>query len=302
MIVPEHFSSPILRLGANDPSISLVNCPSGTGQMISRLRAGEIDVSVALTESLLAGIANGPKFGKGEDYKIVGTYVVSPLNWAIICSKHSPQASSINSLSDLRGKKWGISRIGSGSQIMVSYLALKEGWVDGSGKVEPIDFVVNDSFENLRRSVQEGTTAAFMWEYQTTKPWFDTNEVYPLTTCPTPWPSWSIACNASAPKEAVTKFLEDLQKSVEEFQTADRLSYIVKEFGYKEPDVKRWLETVKWKEGSLKEVDKEVVRECLDILTKASAIKKPEGMTDWTVEDFVDTKIARLETAFSEPN
>jgi hypothetical protein len=74
--VPEHFSSPLLQLAEKDDSIELVNLPSGTGQHIASLDAGEIDVSIALTEvrwpaplrpcltlhqSLLAGIASAHK-------------------------------------------------------------------------------------------------------------------------------------------------------------------------------------------------------------------------------------------------
>lgn len=39
---------------------------------MSALKAGEIDLSIALTESLIAGIIK-----KTADFKIVGTYVTS---------------------------------------------------------------------------------------------------------------------------------------------------------------------------------------------------------------------------------
>lgn len=78
--VPEHFCTPLLQLIAADPelasSVELIPNPSGTGQMINGLKERELDVAIALTESLIAGII----LGKG-DYKLVGTYVTSPLNW-----------------------------------------------------------------------------------------------------------------------------------------------------------------------------------------------------------------------------
>lgn len=71
--VEESFASPLLQLAARDDSgIELVSCPSGTGQVMSRLKAGEIDMAIALTEALIAGIVK-----KTADYKIVGTYVTS---------------------------------------------------------------------------------------------------------------------------------------------------------------------------------------------------------------------------------
>jgi hypothetical protein len=91
--VPEHFSAPLLQLLENDKelgeSVELVPNPSGTGQMISALKERSIHLAVALTESLIAGII----LGKG-DYKLIGTYVTSPLNW----SDHSLLSLSLSNL------------------------------------------------------------------------------------------------------------------------------------------------------------------------------------------------------------
>jgi ABC-type nitrate/sulfonate/bicarbonate transport system substrate-binding protein len=71
--------------------------------MITALNDKSIDVSIALTESLIAGIAKG-----AGTYKLVGNYVSTPLNWAVITGAKS----KYNSIDDLRGAKIGISRIG----------------------------------------------------------------------------------------------------------------------------------------------------------------------------------------------
>ena len=70
---------------------------------MSRLKANEIDVAIALTESLIAGIAK-----QTAEFKLVGTYVTSPLNWTVIVGKDS----KYQKLEDLRGEKIGVSRIG----------------------------------------------------------------------------------------------------------------------------------------------------------------------------------------------
>jgi len=70
---------------------------------MSRIKSNEIDVAIALTESLLAGIAK-----KTAEFKLVGTYVTSPLQWAVIVGKDS----KYEKLGDLKGEKIGISRIG----------------------------------------------------------------------------------------------------------------------------------------------------------------------------------------------
>lgn len=52
--------------------------PGGTGQIISAIHNDEIDLGIALTDALIAGIANGNK-----DYLLVGQYVTTPLNWLV---------------------------------------------------------------------------------------------------------------------------------------------------------------------------------------------------------------------------
>src|SRR5438128_12605032 len=76
--VPEHFSTP-LHFAQKYFSLSaeLIPFPSGTGHMITSLRAGEIDIGIGLTEGWVAGL------GRTEDgdggYRLVGTYVETPL-------------------------------------------------------------------------------------------------------------------------------------------------------------------------------------------------------------------------------
>jgi hypothetical protein len=77
--VPEHFSTP-LHFAQKHFSLSarLIPFPSGTGHMITALRAGEIDIGIGLTEGWVAGLGKADVEGDGG-YKIVGTYVETPL-------------------------------------------------------------------------------------------------------------------------------------------------------------------------------------------------------------------------------
>jgi ABC-type nitrate/sulfonate/bicarbonate transport system substrate-binding protein len=78
--VPEHFSTPLFFAKEqgfyknHGVEVEFVPFPSGTGHMIQSLKDKSINVAIGLTEGFVAGI------GKGSDwYKIVGTYVQSPL-------------------------------------------------------------------------------------------------------------------------------------------------------------------------------------------------------------------------------
>lgn len=104
----------------------------------------------------------------------------------MVCGKDAPYSS----IKDLEGQPIGISRIGSGSQIMASVLALQH-WSSTSN----LNFKVLDTFQNLRNGVNSSDAAFFMWEWYTTKPFVDSGEVKFVGSVPTPWPSWSIAAS-----------------------------------------------------------------------------------------------------------
>ncbi|KAI9707683.1 MAG: hypothetical protein M1836_000645 [Candelina mexicana] len=76
--VPEHFSTP-LHFAQKHFSLNatLVPFPSGTGHMIQSLQTNEIDVGIGLTEGWIAGL--GKEGGDKAGYKLVGTYVETPL-------------------------------------------------------------------------------------------------------------------------------------------------------------------------------------------------------------------------------
>ncbi|GAA5881423.1 hypothetical protein JCM3774_004373 [Rhodotorula dairenensis] len=291
--VREHFSSPLLQLAAKSDYIQLVECPSGTGQIMSRLKADEIDVAIALTESLIAGIAK-----RTAEFKLVGTYVTSPLNWAVIVGKDS----KYQKIQDLRGEKIGVSRIGSGSQVMASYMALREGWTDKDGKVEPIQFEVLDSFKNLRDGVNDGRAAAFMWEHFTTKPYL--NEVRFIGNVPTPWHSWAVVAtpstlSPSSPLHShLQTFLSELSASVHAFDApaareSSSKAFVEKTWEYPREDVEAWLEQVEYPKGDVNEISKEMVQSTLSTLVAAGVLSEPSG--GWNLEDFVDTNVAKLQ-------
>ncbi|KAL7417100.1 hypothetical protein BDY24DRAFT_376684 [Mrakia frigida] len=281
--VPEHFSSPLLQLAAIDggKTFTVVPCPAGTGEMIARLTANEIDVSIALTESLIAGIVKGSKA-----YKMIGSYVKTPLNWAVITGLDT----KFNSIQDLRGQKAGISRIGSGSQVMAKVMADQQGWVSAAGQVEEAEVEICETFKRLRESVNDGSSAYFMWEWYTTKPYL--NEVRFIGSVPTPWPSWAIAAStsflSSSPdaKATLRTFLSSLEAKVVEFDSPEKrekddVDFVMKEFGYPEEDVKAWLGTVGYF-SKLEGMDEEMVRKTLATLEKAGVVKAPAG--GWVVE------------------
>jgi len=105
----EHFSTPLhfakkhFRLEAD-----LQPFPTGTGAMTAALKDNNIDVAIGLTEGFVADLGKTIAAKESPVYKLVGTYVDSPLCWAISVGAES----EINDVSGLKGKKVGVSRIG----------------------------------------------------------------------------------------------------------------------------------------------------------------------------------------------
>ncbi|TBU42376.1 periplasmic binding protein-like II [Dichomitus squalens] len=283
--VREHFSSPLLQFAEADggKTFTLVECPSGTGQLIGRLENNEIDVAIALTDPLISGIAKGSKA-----YKLVGSYVTTPLNWAVITGKNS----EYNSIADLKGTTIGISRYGSGSQTMAYVMALQQGW-----PTNDLKFKVNNDIRGLLDSVNDGSTSAFMWEWFTTKPFVDAGEARFIGSVPTPWPSWLIAAHPErAPADSLREFLGTLSTYVREFNSRENragpdVQFISEKFGYPEEDILAWLKTVGYPEDCAA-IPRKVITETLDVLLEAGFVHAPEG--GFQVEQFVDTELVHL--------
>ncbi|KAF8899931.1 hypothetical protein CPB84DRAFT_1962592 [Gymnopilus junonius] len=283
--VREHFSSPLLRFAEEDgeKTFTLVECPSGTGQLISRLTNDEIDVAIALTDPLITGIANGSKA-----YKLVGSFVSTPLNWAVITGTKS----KFNSIEDLKETTIGISRYGSGSYTMAYVMALQQGWpTDG------LKFQVNNDVRGLIDSVNDGSTSAFMWEWFTTKPFVDAGEARFIGSVPTPWPSWLIAAHPDrAQSMDIGAFLNGLTKFVNDFNSEDsratkNVPFIESKFGYRKEDVEAWLKTVSYPQNC-SEIPTKVISDTLSVLEKAGVISRPE--TGFDVGSFVNKDVVRL--------
>ncbi|KAF7336723.1 Periplasmic binding protein-like II [Mycena venus] len=283
--VREHFSTPLLQFQDADENqtFTLVECPSGTGQLISRLTKDEIDVAIALTDPLISGIANG-----STAYKLCGSYVSTPLNWAVITGKDT----KFKEIGDLKGTTIGISRLGSGSQTMAYVMALQQEW-----PTDDLKFQINNDIRGLIDSVNDGTTSAFMWEWFTTKPFVDAGEARFIGSVPTPWPSWLIAAHPTrASPKALRSFMSGLSGYVRAFNSASNragpnVEVIKAKFGYPEQDIEAWLKTVAYPEDCLT-IPSEVITNTLSVLEKAGVVKAPDGGFD--VAHFIAKDIVNL--------
>ncbi|EPE33515.1 Periplasmic binding protein-like II [Glarea lozoyensis ATCC 20868] len=273
--VPEHFSTPLHYATTHfSLSATLIPFPSGTGHMITSLRSGEIDIGIGLTEGWIAGLGKdgGSTEGDSKDggYRIVGTYVETPLCWAI---STGPKR-DINGVEDLeKNNKIGVSRIGSGSYVMGFVLADQRGWLGKSEK--PFEVVPLGTFDKLRKGVADGTADFFMWEHFTSKRYYDNGEIKRIGEIYTPWPSWQIVASTSTSPtdDRLSDLFTKLDQGIKHFNEnpEESVKYISTSLDYSEKDAREWLKTVKFANGT-KGVDVSVVEKTLGILRKAGVV------------------------------
>lgn len=244
--------------------------------MITSLRAKEIDIGIGLTEGWVAGLGKVQSSNNGG-YKIVGTYVESPLCWAL---STGAKRSDVKSVSDVKGGRVGVSRIGSGSYVMAFVLADQRGWLRVGEK--PFEVVVLDNFKGLRDGVNGGMADFFMWEHFTSKRYYDNGEIKRVGEIYTPWSSWKIV--SRDPEDGrIEEMMEKINSGVRHFKEnpEEAVRYISTDLDYSEEDAREWMKTVKFAED-VRGVDTTIINKTIEILRKAGLLEagcvSSEGM------------------------
>ncbi|KAI4853670.1 hypothetical protein E4T44_00686 [Aureobasidium sp. EXF-8845] len=277
--IPEHFSTPLhFAIKHFGLEADIKPFPTGTGALTASLKDNSIDVAIGLTEGFVADLGKTNASKETPAYKLVGTYVESPLCWAISVGNKS----SINDENELNGKRVGVSRIGSGSYVMSYVLADQKGWLEKSKS--PFEVVPLGDFKALRDGVNEGDKADFfMWEHFTTKKFYDNGELKRVGDIYTPWPSWMIAARDATDKK-LEVMAEKLNQGVLYFREHQKESveHITGTMEYSQEDANAWLKTVKFADN-VRGVDSSVVEHTIGILQKGGVLDDNNGGVDGMV-------------------
>lgn len=288
--IPEHFSTPMFLaekegyFQAEGLEVEFFPVIEGSGRLIKLLNEGAVDIAVGLTEAFVADISKGNKL-----YSVVGTYVESPLCWAISTGKNRHE---LTKASDLAGKRIGVSRIGSGSYVMSFVLGLQNKFTSPYFS----NFQVVHNFQNLRDSVnlkyknEEGVqvdSEAFMWEHFTLKKFYDSGEIKRIGEIYTPWPSWVVSANQQvydAKRDQLSGFLRAVKRGVAYFlqNPEEAVEHISTHLSYSPEDAREWLKTVKFNEQiGVSPIDwKTVVENTAEVLKTAGVIPNEDVVAD----------------------
>ena len=239
--VPEHFNWPwqravdARRFEALGIELEWRDYPGGSGAMAKALREGELDAALLLTEGAVAAIA------AGAPLRIASLYTESPLVWGI----HVPAESRFRSEAELRGARYAISRVGSGSHLMAFVHAGAKGW-----PVDKLVFVVVDNLAGAIDAFVAGRADVFFWEKFMTKPLVDAGRFRRVGEFTAPWPAFvvciadSVAGDARAAiMRAVSLVLADARAVGADPGAA---AAIARHYGLGADDVAEWLSVTRW--------------------------------------------------------
>ena len=239
--VPEHFNRPWRRLvearllEPDDVDLQWRDFPDGSGAMAAALDTGELDAALLLTEGAVAGIARGGAFA------IASVYVESPLIWGI----HVPARSRFESVADIEGATYAISRFGSGSHLMCYVHAKEAGW-----SVRDLRFATVGSLTGAIEAFSVGSADVFFWEKFMTQPAVDAGHFRRIGEFRAPWPAF-VACvaRAASPRKhaalsiALPRALDEAQRLVRDPAAPNE---IAERYELEPGAVRDWLGTTRW--------------------------------------------------------
>lgn len=268
--VPEHFNLPWHQAMAQKEfekagiSLEWKDYPGGTGAMMQDLRNDELDIAVALTEGVVAGIVNG------QSCRILQLYVKSPLIWGI----HVAASSPLQHEDELEGWRYAISRIGSGSHLMAFVNAQQHGW-----NPEGLSLVTVGDLEGARQALAQQEADVFMWEKFMTKPLVDSGEFRRVGECPTPWPCFALAASEMAlaqKSEAIPKLLQVINQAAQRFMNdPEAPAQVAERFQLQLEDAQTWFSQTGWATDN--RVSKHMLEEVVDTLYAIGSIQeKPD--------------------------
>lgn len=239
--------------------------PKGTGAMAQQLEDDEVDLAVMLSEGATAKVASGAPF------KVVGTYISSPLRWGI----HVRKSAEVRKPEDLHGKVFGISRELSGSHLMAHVFAHQCGW----DPLKDVPIKVCGTLQDARGYMASGEIDAWLWEKFTTKHLVDSGEWDIVGEVPTPWPCFVFVASDKALAERraeIQAMIEVTRPVCDEFKAnagGSTVAYVSQHHAMSEADAAEWLDGTHW--ACSAEVAASTLQKTQDALIVIGQMKEP---------------------------
>ena len=175
---------------------------------------------------------------------VVKTYIESPLIWGI----HVAAKSEIDSIEQIQGKRYAISRFGSGSHLMAIVDAAERQWETDDLKFEKIG-----NLDGARKALADGDADIFFWERFTTAPFVDSGEFRRVGERRTLWPAFVILVRDEILNQRasdIKKLLEIVNESAKGLMgSPEACELISQRYKLKLNQVEEWFAQTQWNTG-----------------------------------------------------
>lgn len=265
--VHEPFNLPFIHAFERDAFSSLgvevvfSDFDGGTGALVEALETGTIDFATLLTEGAVTAIANG------SGVRIHSAFTDSPLRWGIHIAAKADQTK----VDELKGKKFAISRPGSGSELMAWILADQQGW-----KLKSKQFVVVGGINGAVTALPKRKAHIFLWERFVTAPLVKQGIFKRVGEIATPWPAFVTATGPGVAEDnpaLVDEIVTITLKHAAELKadTDGTIDLIVDRYGMDRRSARTWLKGVDW--PASKHIDREVLASAMDRMASLGRIE-----------------------------
>jgi ABC-type nitrate/sulfonate/bicarbonate transport system substrate-binding protein len=230
--------------------------------MMESLAKGESDIAVVLTQGAIAKVLDG------NPSRIVKTFVESPLLWGI----HVAADSDILSIDQVRGRKYAISRKGSGSHLMSIVDASERGWPSDSPQFEIVG-----GLEGGREALANSTAAVFFWEKFTTAPYVDSGEFRIVGERKTIWPAFVICVSEQLIRDEpdqLKQLFEVLNQQCKELSNdLEAVNLISERYKLNVTETEIWFSMTHWSEDF--EMPERALTVAIEYINRLGIAQKP---------------------------
>jgi len=240
----------------------------GTGALVGALEDHTIDLATLLTEGGVTAIGNGSRI------QMHSAFVTSPLRWGIHLAAKADQ----KKVAELKGKKFAISRFGSGSELMAYELASQQGWT-----LKDKQFVVVGGIDGAVAALPKRKAHIFLWERFVTAPLVKQGVFKRIGEIPTPWPSFYTAARPgllAQDRELIDRVTSIvLRYAAQLTETPEStIDMIVDRYGMARRDARTWLQDLEWPTTNF--IDTDALRLVVDRMAELGRIEAAIPVTD----------------------
>lgn len=250
-----------------DCEVPFTLAPGGTGELIERLENGSADIATLLTSGAVTAIS------RGSTLRLHSRFTDSPLLWGI----HVGADSEFETIEQLEGKRFAISRFGSGSDLMSHEMCDRFGW-----EITPEQIKVVGGLQGAIEALPGGDAEIFLWERFVTEPLVNQGVFRHVGDIPMPWPAFHNCVRGDLDEQAqalldpIVDIVLDVAQELKS-NTNSTVSIIRERYNMSETAAIEWLQRCDW--PASRDLDYDSLGTVYERMLALKQFERPEHLT-----------------------